>query len=376
VRIGLGYFNFSGYSEANLLGIANFVRPNRPWALDLLEPTLAGMERLLARKPDGVLIGGSDDRVLALLLRAGVPFVSTGAPSKRQINQVGNDERLIGELAAQHFITRGFKRFAYVARTGTHPDARLHAFESYLAERSYSCAVFEGTHGSDLTNLLTEDDPPLTAWLLGLPKPCAVFCMYDQQAWVVAEQCRRAKIGVPNELAILGVDNHATTCLLADPPLSSIQSASVRIGYEAAALLERILEARGREPETICLPPVRVVNRRSTDAVAASDKLVAHGLSLMRTHISSELGIDDICSALKCSRRSLERRFHAGTGMSPAQAWQRFRVEEAERLLADTDLSVETIAERTGLGDGRQVAAAVRKATGLTPMKFRRNASQ
>jgi len=118
------------------------------------------------------------------------------------------------------------------------------------------------------------------------------------------------------------------------------------------------------------------VNRRSTDAVAASDKLVAHGLSLMRTHISSELGIDDICGALKCSRRSLERRFHAGTGMSPAQAWQRFRVEEAERLLADTDLSVETIAERTGLGDGRQVAAAVRKATGLTPMKFRRNASQ
>lgn len=375
VRIALGFYSHSGYSESNLRGIAAFVRPNRAWTFDLIGPSLAGTERLLARKPDGILLGVSDDTVLELVERSRVPAVCTGAPSTRNISQVGNDEVLVGQLAAQHFITRGFRRFAYVARTGTHPDARLLAFEAHLAALGFDCAVFEGTRGSDPTQSLAEDDPALSNWLQTLSKPVGLFCMFDHQAWIVAEHCRRARIGVPNDIAILGVDNHETTCLLADPPLSSIQTASERIGYEAAALLERLMAAPGASREVICVPPVRVVNRRSTDAVAASDHLVGHAMSLMRKELSSPRTIESICDELKCSRRSLERRFHTCTGMTPAQTWGRFRVEEAQRLLADTDLSVEAIATATGFGDGRQVAVAIRKATGLTPTLFRRNAS-
>lgn len=376
MRVGLGFFDHSGFSEGNLRGIAAFVRPNRPWTFDIIGPTLPGIDRLLGLKPDGLLLCVSDDRVLERAERSGVPTVNMGAPTTRRISQVTNDETLVGVLAAQHFITRGYKRFAYVARTGTHPDARFNAFRSHLAKCGYTCAVFDGTHGVDLTCSLTEDDPPLTDWLVALPKPVGVFCMYDMQAWVVADRCLRAGIGVPNEVAVLGVDNHLATCLLAAPPLSSIQTASERIGYEASALLERMMADPKAEPRLIQVPPVRVVNRRSTDAVAASDKLVGHAMTLMRAQISKPEGIEHLCQQLKCSRRSIERRFDACLGMSPAQAWACFRVEEALRLLADTDLSVETIAARAGFGDGRQVAAAVRKATGQTPSAFRRHALQ
>ncbi|MDX2053699.1 MAG: substrate-binding domain-containing protein [Polyangiaceae bacterium] len=375
MRVGLGFFNHAGWSEANLKGIASFARPNRPWTFDLLAPTLEGIEQLIALKPDGLLLGTSDDEVLARVERSGIPAVNTGAPSPRQVHQVGNDEQLIGVLAAKHFITRGYKRFAYVARTGTHPDARLDAFSAHLGTVGAECSVYAGTRGSNPAVSLVEDDDSLAEWLKALAKPVAVFCMFDYQAWVVAEECLRAGIKVPADVAVLGVDNQLAQCLLCNPPLSSIQTAAERIGYEAAALLERVLASPKLGRQILMVPPVRIVNRRSTDAVAASDRLVGFAMTLMRDNLGKGLSIEDVCSKLKCSRRSLERRFHACIGMTPAQTWARFRVEEAQRLLADTDLTVEAIASHTGLGDGRQVAAAIRKATGLTPMKFRRNAS-
>jgi LacI family transcriptional regulator len=374
MRVALGFFAHTGYSDGVLRGVAAFARPHRQWVFDRVAPTLAGAQRLLNQAPDGVLLCTSDERVLEVFERVKIPVVNTGAPAPgRRVAQVLNDEAAVGEMAARYFIARGYRQFAYASRVGGHPDARLTAFQATLAKQGFSrCAVFESAREREFTP--SERRIGLSQWLRELPKPVALFCMYDAQASTVAEHCRAAGIAVPAEIAILGVDNDITGCSLADPPLSSIQTAAERIGYEAAQLLDRYFSEGGWQVRTLKVPPVRVVSRRSTDAVAVPDKLVEAALRMMQADLARTSSFETFCERLKCSRRSLERRFQSVMSQSPSHAWAGLRLHEAERLLVETDLAVEEVARRTGFGDSRQLAAAVRKSTGMVPSQFRRHA--
>ncbi len=355
MRIGLGFDLESYRSHSYLRGISNYLREHRGWSTQLVEPTARNVAEFLSGKPDGFLTATADDVLLELLEHAGVATVVLGERTLRQLGQVLVDESEIGGIAVEHFTTRGYRHFGYVGSDSALSSGREHAF-GLAVERAGFCYEKFG-----LRSLAT------------CRKPVGLLCESDAVALAVSERCRLAKLEVPQAVAILGVGDHESVCGLGEPPISSVQLPFERTGYEAATLLGHSLDNQQKPTQTILLPPTRVVNRSSTDAVAVGDRLVGHAMELMRSHLAGPVGILEVCRKLKCSRRMLERRFSASTGFTPAQAWARFRVEEAQRLLVDTDLSVETIATRTGFGDGRRVTLALRRATGRTPSALRRS---
>jgi len=326
----------------------------------------------LSGKPDGFLTATADDVLLELLEHAGVATVVLGERTERQLGQVLIDESQIGGIAVEHFTTRGYRHFAYVGSDSALSRARGCAFLLAVERVGLSseefgigaCAASSGAH---------PQSEALLRSLATCRKPVGLLCESDAVALAVSERCQLAKLEVPRSVAILGVGDHESVCGLGEPPISSVQLPFERTGYEAATLLGHSLDNQQKPTQTILLPPTRVVNRSSTDAVAVGDRLVGHAMELMRSHLTGPVGILEVCRKLKCSRRMLERRFSASTGFTPAQAWARFRIEEAQRLLVDTDLSVETIATRTGFGDGRRVTLALRRATGRTPSALRRS---
>jgi len=213
----------------------------------------------------------------------------------------------------------------------------------------------------------------LRVWLRELPKPIAIFCRSDNAALSVAEHCRELGIVAPEEVAIPGVDDDAAVCSLAAPPLSSVQIGGERMGYAAAELLNELL-TQNKRARAILVQPIRVVGRLSTAAVGAKDPLINRALTHLLRHHSDPDCMRQNVTSLPCSRRTFERKFRESTGLSPAQACVRFRLEEARRLLVKTELAVEAVAERAGFGDILQLQVAFRNVLRQTPTQFRRYA--
>lgn len=375
MRVALALLSFSGFAESALRGVAAYARPLRPWTFDHGSQGLEGVNQLLARKPDGILVSTSDPLVCARIDAAGIPAVNLHyyrgwAASCR----VSNDDYAVGALAAEHFLSRAHKQFAYYAETGEAIDQRLEGFRQKLAQAGHICSSFRGGLPDPLTDAHAAYEQSFVRWLTALPRPVAVFCAHDHAAWALAERCSRLNIAIPTEVSILGVDNDTVICGLADPPLSSIQTSAERQGYEAAHLLDQLMAGERPAKQELEVPPIRVVTRRSSDSLAVPEELVAGVLAHMRKHLTDTEGIELMCARFNCSRRTLERRFDVTLGISPAQAWARFRIDEAQKLLADTDLPLRVVADLSGFSDSRIMTTAFIRLTGLTPGQFRRNA--
>lgn len=380
MRVGLAMDRRGGPSELMLRGIAAYARPSRPWVITWETPTRSGIERLLEAGIDGVLAKHLEEPGIAVLQQARIPTVHLSRRnSEPYTGSVDNDNLAIGELAAEYFVNRGYKHFACYARQGKPiPDDRLLGCQGFLTKRGYALDAIEAQPGhpadpSSSVHSKAEQGQRLLGWLEALPKPVAIFCVSDNAALIIAERCRELGLVVPHEIAILGVDNDIPVCELASPQLSSIQTAGEQAGYKAAELLEQMI-VQGKPPALLQLPPIRVVSRQSTDVVVAGDPSVAHALAYMRAHFSDLQCVPEVFDVVDCSRRTLERRFLTSLGLSPAQAWLRLRLEEAERLLAETQFSVEDVARRCGFTDIRQLQVAFRKVLKQTPSQFRQRA--
>lgn len=370
-----------GPSEMILRGIASYARPASSWVLSWDSPRASGIRSLLEMKLDGLLVKHVDAEGVKLIEGSGIPTVNVGLPlQSHKIREVDNDEVAIGKMAASYFLRRGYRNFGYYPRTGNHLDQRGLTFQEELAHHGHICHMLDARPGHpswpSAHASLKRDNEDLNRWLALVPKPIAVFCVADYHALVVAEYCSELGLRVPDDVAILGVENDTIVCTLASPPLSSIQIAGEKIGFLAAQILEQlILGDQKQHQATLRVPPVRVVSRRSTDAVAAPDPLVARALDYLRAHAANPNCLHDFFAELHYSRRTLERKFRKSTGLSPAEACLRFRLEEAERLLTHTELSVEEVSERSGFSEVRQLQGAFRKVLLQTPTQFRRHAA-
>ncbi len=373
MRIGLVIDSSIEHFRGALRGVAEFARTDKNWWLERYDATQRGLARLVASPCRGFLLGTVDRDVLGAAAALSLPGVSVGAPYPApSLSTVTHDDIAIGELGGKYFLARQFQHFAYAARTGKQNDQRLLGFERALTERRHTCSVFD--EDPDWQQNPQKRDDELGAWLWNLPKPVAVFCDCDERGWQVAEHCRPLEIAIPSQVALLGVDNDVTVCALTEPALSSIQTSSEQVGYLAAQRLAELLSDRSPAPRHVEVPPLRVIERRSTDTLIATDTVVVQAQRYMREKLREEHGVDTLCKALACSRRSLERRFQLATGMSPASMWTHFRVQEAQRLLMETDLTVELIADLCGFPDSRGLSGNFKRALGVTPTEYRRRA--
>jgi LacI family transcriptional regulator, galactose operon repressor len=188
----------------------------------------------------------------------------------------------------------------------------------------------------------------------------------------VSEFCRQLGFRVPDEVAIVGVDDDDLLCELSRPSLSSVALPGERIGYEAAVLLDRWLRGLRPPKKVVVLPPVGVVVRQSSDLMAVPDPQVSAALRFIREQADRPLHVQDVLREVPMARRALERRFRKWLQRSISEEIRRIHLERSRQLLSQTDLPLSAVATQSGFTDGRQLSVVFRRETGLTPSAFRR----
>jgi len=234
--------------------------------------------------------------------------------------------------------------------------------------------VFEGNFGTSLHRLTGtySEHALLCEWLARLEPPVALLACNDVRASHVLRACQETQIAVPEKIAVLGVDNDESWCSMTYPPLSSVAVSGERIGYLAARELARAIA--GRRPRmTTSVPPLKVVVRQSSDILAIGNPVVAAALHFIREHADQIIGIDDVLTTVPVSRRALERLFRKMLGCSLASEIRRVHVRRALDLIATTELGTEAVARMSGFSGYKHMWSTVRKATGLTPVEYRRS---
>lgn len=372
----------NAYARELLHGVRAWMGAHGSWSVYLAEhgrgdappPWLEGW------RGHGILARIETPAIARAVVASGLPVVDLSAA--RLVPNVPwfeTDDREIARVAAEHLRGRGFTRFGYCG------DARFNwstwrgeAFTRHLAATGLACSVFApgrapaGGRERDWE----ADQAALARWVRGLPKPAAIFACYDTRALQVLEACRRLGVQIPDEVAVLGVDNDELLCDLADPPLSSVIPNVRRTGHEAAALLDRLMRGERVPPAGRLFEPVGVASRQSTDVVAVDDRHVSAAVRLIREHACDGLTVAEVLKQVPLSRRVLEQRFRRLLGRSPHEHILQTRLERVKHLLVETDLPLAQIAERTGFAHVEYLSVAFKKHAGVPPSTYRQQGSR
>jgi LacI family transcriptional regulator len=367
------------YGRGVLRGVIQYLQEHGPWSL-YFKPQGLGEQPppwLASWRGDGILARINDRRMAAAVLSAKAPVVDLRGALGLRLPTVGIDNRSVVRLAVEHFIERGFQHFAFC---GTPPgdnryqDERSRRFARAIRERGFYCEVFQ--HPVQAASSWEQEQRQIARWLAKLPKPVAVMACHDDRGQQVLDACLRAGLAVPDEVSVLGVDNDPFLCNLSSPQLSSIDVNPERIGYEAAALLDRLMKGQRAPARPLYFEPRGLVIRQSTDVMAVSDPHVVQAARLIRTHaMSSAASLKQLLAQVPVSRSALFRRFKVHLGRSPKEEMTRVRLERAKDLLRNSTLSVAAVAERAGYAESKNFIAVFRRATGLTPLRYRKKGS-
>ncbi|RMF97358.1 MAG: helix-turn-helix domain-containing protein [Planctomycetota bacterium] len=371
------------YGRDCLLGIGAFARNRGDWRLIHIERSLD--ERIVripaGQQIDGIISRLDSPRDAATASRFRCPIVDLrGVYPPENGVVIDTDSPAVARMAADHLLERGFRHFGYCGFRGVDfSDDREAVFCEYLQKRGCSVSVFEpgkrkrrlqGTAEVEAQGEFELDD--LARWLLDVPKPIGVFACNDVRGRQVVEACRRVNLGVPDRVAVLGVDNDRVVCDLTHPTLSSIEPDARRVGFEGAAALDVLMNG-GRVPKKrVLIPPRRVVTRLSTDILAVDCPIVGEALRFIHENAAKGLSVSQVAKAVDVSRSTLDRRFHEVLGRSAKSEIDRVRVRRARELLLETEFNLDTIARLVGYHSAAQFVNAFRRLTGMTPGAVRR----
>ena len=365
----------NAYARGLVQGVVHYVREHGPWSFQMMEQGRGDDPPawLADWEGDGVIARIETPRIARAVVKRGLPTVDLSAARLvSSLPWVETDDGAIAGLAAEHLLERGFKHFGYCG------DARFNwsvwrerKFAEHLKQTGHDCHVF--CSDPALTDLDAQSSA-LMGWLRTLPKPVGIMACYDRRGQQVLDACRNAALAVPDEVAVVGVDNDELLCELAAPPLSSVIPNTLRTGYEAAALLDKLMAGK-RVPATAHLiSPIGVASRQSTDVLAIDDREVASAVRFIREHACEGINVADLMGAVALSRRVLEQRFQRLLGRTPHEEILHVKLSRVQRLLAETDLPLYQIAERAGFEHVEYLSVAFKRELGKTPRQFRTEA--
>lgn len=289
------------------------------------------------------------------------------------IYDVITDDTRRAAIALAHFRDRGFEEFAYFAPPSHKYSAqRGRKFIEAVRAAGFNCREYKPGYRVGRKIGWEEQQRRVSRWLKSLPSPIAVLTADAHRGRQLAEICNLSGIRIPEEVAILAGDTDELMCDVCTPPLSSIALAGRRIGYEAAALLDRLMQGEKPARKSYKIPPEGVISRQSTDILAIDDEAVVRALRFIQTHAFQDIAVRDILNEVPISRRSLEIQFQHYLGRSPAEEIRRVRLEKGQELLARTDLSIGEIALACGFANSTRFGVAFRKRFGQTPLAYRK----
>ncbi len=326
---------------------------------------------------DGLIFLTWNNTQTGWLRKMGLPAVSLSLSEKdSDIPCVVSDDEEIGREAAEHFIERGFRALACCTSSNVSWE-KIRATGFLQAAQVANCHHCKFKYVPSSVNnprqkLLDEKNATrLNKWLQTLKKPVGIFTTNDTLAFQVLEACKETGIEVPKEIAIVGVDNNVLICNAIRPSLSSVEPNAVRVGYEAAALLDHLISGEKSEQPTIRIPPKGIAMRMSSDVLAVEDPAVVVALRFIRENLADPIGVDDVARAANISRRTLQDRFRHLLGETIAGEISRQRLRRTMTLLLDTNLPVEEIATASGFRRSSYFWNFFHAQTGLSPGAWR-----
>ncbi len=404
-RVVLLMHPFAGYDRGLLEGIARYAQLHGPWVFclagehrgvpvpesdstsDKMFP-MGGVrwrsrgESFSLRRLDAAgVIGRIHTPAIAhSLLSSGLPLIAIDLNEKQladshplsNVSEICADSDNAGRLAAEHLIERGFTRFAFCGYEGRlWSDRRLGGFSERLREGGHFCTVYEPPHRHRLLPW-DREQASVTAWLRSLANPVGIMACNDIRGRQVIESCLQAGLRVPDDVAVVGVDEDCLLCELANPPMSSVVLNLERAGYQAAELLDGLMTGRVQRPQRVLVEALWVIPRRSTDVLAIEDRHVAAAVRFIRDHCREAITVSDVVSESHVSRRSLEIRFQNMLGRSIRRQIQQARLAWSKRLLVETNLSAEKIAQACGFSSLSYMSSVFHRELGTTLTAYRR----
>ncbi len=366
----------SSWGRNVLRGVASYAEKFGPWNL-LIEhhewtPNWTFPE---SWQVNGVIARISNPLLLRQLQERDLPTVDIGDlfTGSEKIDSVRTDVIAWSELAFEHFQSKGFENFAYYAPPSRdYSNRRGQTFNTIVEEHGKSCSQYRPGYRVGREISREEHRRRVGRWLSQLAKPVAILAVDARRGKDLAEICSQEGYTIPEQVAILAGDSDDLSCEICSPPLSSIDIASRRIGYEAASRLAARLEGSDWNNKPELVTPLNVRSRQSTDVLAINDSTVVRALRYMQQNAFRGITVMDVLEEVPVARRQLERQFKRCLGRLPAEELRRLRLERGKSILLDTDLSMDAVAEACGYSGSTQFGAAFRKQYGMTPLAYRR----
>lgn len=368
-----GRFNAT---DAILVGLAAYSREHGPWRLEVKPATDSAILASLKRAGyAGIISSLRTAQVTAALKTVACPVVSVGSERLAETTPcVLIDDLAVGAMAAQHLMDLGYRHFGFFGLDMPFGRNRFAGFARALKKRRLTCLANyanprrETWHDWDGC----QNERRVRAWLGELKTPSGVMACSDFMARLLVDVCGSMGLHVPEDIAIVGVDNNLSHCESDAITLSSVDPDSPRMGYEAAGILDRLM--RGEPPPApVVVQPRALVQRRSTGQFAFADPEVSAAMRYLHANACEGIGVDAVCRHISISRRQLERRFRAAMQRSPGEQIRRLRMTRARDLLLRTALSLTDVSTQCGFEYLSHFSTAFKQFFGTNPRKYRQN---
>lgn len=363
------------YGRRILRGITSYLRTHGPWSIFLDQredqsPVPAWLEHWHG---DGVICRMTNVRLAEALVRTRVPIIDLNDYVDLGLQGVWSDHAAIGRLAAKHLLDCGFRRFAFCGFSGQQWSVRRRdGFVQFVEQSGAPCSVYESRWNQRRSHPWEQEQQKLSTWLKSLPKPVGIMACNDMRGQHVLDACRGAEIVVPEEVAVVGVDNDELLCDLCDPPLSSVIPNPERIGYEAAAILDQLMAKKKVSQRHWLIEPLGVATRQSTDVLSIDDPGISAAVKFIRDSACNGATVQQIIDRVAISRSALERGFQKYLGRTPQAEIRHVQIKRVKELLTQTELPLAHIAKLTGYEHPEYMSFVFKRETGQTPGQFRR----
>lgn len=374
-RVALAFPIGFPHTERYLRGILDYARAHGPWHFAFgPESSVVSVRSLRDWHGDGIIamLDSASEARQAAARR--IPLVDlSGALVESPAPRVTLDNRAFGRLAAVHLLGLGLRRFGYYGLANVwYALERGRGFRETVEAAGGTVVECPATSSHHTRRPWQWDRRQLEAFLARLRPPVGVFAAHDYRARMVMETARAMGRRIPEDLAVLGVDNDPLTCEFCAPPLSSIEPDGVRVGAEAAALLDGMMASRARRAKSRLIPPKGLTRRESTDTFAVEDPRVAAAVRFIRERFADPIDVARVADHLGVSRRWLEQGFRRCLGVSPHPFICRVRIDRAKELLLETPRKkLAAVARACGFSEVRRMNAVFRRHAGRTPRDVR-----
>ncbi|NEX77144.1 D-xylose utilization transcriptional activator XylR [Aeromonas rivipollensis] len=378
-RITLLFNANKAYDRQIIEGVGEYLQVSQlSWDIFIEEDFRARIDNIKGWLGDGVIADFDDFYIQQLLEKAGVPVVGVGgsyhlAENYPPVHYIATDNFALVESAFLHLKSKGVQRFAFYGLPGSSSKhwavEREYAFRQLVANEKYLGLVYQGIETTPENWQHAQNR--LTDWVLTLPPQTGIIAVTDARARHLLQVCDHVNIPVPEKLCVIGIDNEELTRYLSRVALSSVAQGTRQMGYQAAKLLHRLLDNEVLPLQRVLVPPVRAVERRSSDYRSLHDPAVIQAMHYIRNYACSGIKVEQVLDSVGISRSNLERRFKEEVGKTIHAVIHTEKLEKARNLLVSTSLSINDVSQACGYPSLQYFYSVFKKEYEETPKEHR-----